>query len=172
MILEVAVALSLVSLASLVLCAFLLPYLVVRLPEDYFARVRRKPPWTQRSVGDRLFSVARTLVGLVLVVTGLFLVVLPGQGLLTILMGIVVAEFPGKFRLERRLVARPGIRRGLDAIRRSFGQPPLLHAPVDTDARGPDEANVDAIREDIHAIDEDGLEKRRVDDRNDPPRAR
>ena len=53
------------------------------------------------------------------------MLVLPGQGLLTILIGLLLLEFPGKRALERRLVARPGIKTFLDRIRARRGKPPL-----------------------------------------------
>lgn len=127
--LEAAVALSVFSLASLLFCALLLPILVVRMPQDYFDRPQRHPPWRSRSTFQKVVSVVRTLVGLALVGAGIVMLVLPGQGLLTILMGVVIAEFPGKFRLEARLVRHPGVRRTLDRIRARFDRPPLRMAP-------------------------------------------
>ena len=124
---EILYVLSIISAVSLVVCLGLLPWLVVRLPEDYFARVRRDPEWVDRSLARKLLSIVRCLVGLTFVFVGAILVLLPGQGLLTILVGVLVAEFPGKFRLERNLARRPGVRAALDRIRAAFGRPPLRH---------------------------------------------
>jgi hypothetical protein len=124
---EILYVLSIVSAVSLVLCLGLLPWLVVRLPEDYFARERRDPLWADRSLARKLLSIFRCLIGLAFVIIGALLVLLPGQGLLTILVGVLVAEFPGKFRLERNLARRPGVRSALDRIRAAFDHPPLRH---------------------------------------------
>ena len=123
-----ALVLSAVSIASVVVCLVMLPWIVVRLPEDYFAHERRDPPWSERSVRRRVVSVVRTLVGAVFVCVGIVLLFLPGQGLLMILVGLLVAEFPGKYAVERQLARRPAIRRSIDAIRRRAGRPPLRHA--------------------------------------------
>lgn len=124
---ETLYLLSIISVVSLVVCLGLLPWLVVRLPEDYFARERRDPDWADRSLARKLLSILRCLVGLAFVIVGALLVLLPGQGLLTILVGVLVAEFPGKFRLERNLARRPGVRAALDRIRAAFDHPPLRH---------------------------------------------
>ena len=41
----------------------------------------------------------RNAVGLVLVTAGLAMLVLPGQGIITLLVGIILMDFPGKHRL-------------------------------------------------------------------------
>lgn len=124
---ELAFALSVLSLASLVVCALLLPFVVVRLPVDYFARPAREARWSEWGWLRKLISIVRCAVGGLFVVAGIVLLVLPGQGLLMILVGVLVAEFPGKFRLERGLARRKAIRSSLDGIRRLFGSPPLHH---------------------------------------------
>jgi hypothetical protein len=53
------------------------------------------------------------------------MLVLPGQGLLTILMGLALTNFPGKYTLERRLVRLPSVAGGLNRIRALAGKPEL-----------------------------------------------
>ncbi len=50
------------------------------------------------------------------------MLVTPGQGLLTLLIGLLLLNFPGKYRLERWLVRRPGVLRTLNWVRRRRGQ--------------------------------------------------
>lgn len=94
---------------------------IVRMPTDYFVggkgSVRAHWVWV----------LLRNLLGAVLVAAGVVLAIpgVPGQGLLMILVGIVLLDIPGKHALERRLVARPGIRSALDRIRARFGKPPF-----------------------------------------------
>ena len=85
------------------------------------------------SVDDGLVSllagsaalVLRNAVGWVFVVAGIAMLVLPGQGLLSILAGLVLIDFPGKHRLERRLLGSPGVRRAMNWLRRRAGKPPF-----------------------------------------------
>jgi hypothetical protein len=71
--------------------------------------------------------VAKNLMGLVLILLGLVMALpgIPGQGLLTVIIGITVLDFPGKRRIESRLMARPRIRRTVNRVRARFNRPPL-----------------------------------------------
>jgi hypothetical protein len=53
------------------------------------------------------------------------MLVLPGQGILTIATGLLLMDYPGKFRLERRIVATPMVLKGLNWLRAKANQPPL-----------------------------------------------
>ena len=48
-----------------------------------------------------------------------------GQGLLTLLVGLLLMNFPGKYQLERWLVGRPGVLAALDWLRQRKGEPPF-----------------------------------------------
>lgn len=113
------------SIASLVLAAVLLPIVVVRLPADYFVREHRIGHG-RRGWVDWLWHLGKNALGGVFVLAGLAMLVLPGQGLLTILIGLLMMDFPGKRRFERRLVGRPVILRQINRLRERRGRPPLV----------------------------------------------
>ncbi len=113
------------SIVSLVLAALLLPVLVVRLPADYFVAARGDLA-QRRGVVDRIGHVGKNLLGVAFVLAGIAMLLLPGQGLLTILMGLLMVDFPGKRALERRIVRRPAILRAMNRLRERRGKPPLL----------------------------------------------
>jgi len=69
--------------------------------------------------------VVKNVVGWLLVGAGVAMLVLPGQGILTLLVGLTLVNFPGKRDLELWLVRRVPVRRALDWIRRRAGRPPL-----------------------------------------------
>jgi hypothetical protein len=50
----------------------------------------------------------------------------PGPGVLTVLLGVMLLDFPGKRALELKLVSRAQVRRGIDRVRKRFDKPPLL----------------------------------------------
>ncbi|HEY6478335.1 MAG TPA: hypothetical protein VI456_17280 [Polyangia bacterium] len=81
----------------------------------------------QHLVVRALGLVGRNLGGAVLVVLGAIMAVpgVPGQGLLTMLIGLTLLSFPGKRRLERRLVRMPPVLRGINRLRARFARPPL-----------------------------------------------
>lgn len=112
------------SLVLAVATVLLLPVVVVRMPADYFLASRsdlagRRGPllWIEH--------VVRNLVGVVLVVAGIAMLLLPGQGLLTILIGALLVDFPGKRRLERWLVGKPRVLTFLNRMRARHGRLPL-----------------------------------------------
>ena len=99
--------------------------LIVRLPADYFAhgkRPTRAPGHARRGV---LVKVGRNILGAVLVLTGLVMLALPGQGVLTVLVGIMLLDVPGKYRLEKWIVSRGKVLRGMNWLRQKRGKEPL-----------------------------------------------
>ena len=107
------------------------PWVVTRLPHDYFSREARAT-WRETD-GEPVFALvlglAKNLLGAVLVLMGLVMLVTPGQGLLTLLAGLLLMNFPGKYRLERWLVQRPGVLRALNWLRRRQGHVPFDRPP-------------------------------------------
>ena len=104
-----------------------IPILLVRLPVDYFDE-RQPRVWLQGYPAVIRIStfVIKNLVGVVFVVAGIAMLVLPGQGILAILIGLSFVDFPGKRRLERSLLGRPMVLHAINSIRTRFGKPPLV----------------------------------------------
>ncbi|MDO6459221.1 PGPGW domain-containing protein [Granulosicoccaceae sp. 1_MG-2023] len=102
-----------------------IPWLVARLPQNYFTDTNRHKHRAPRSLGESLLILGKNTIGALLVLAGIAMLVLPGQGLLCILIGLSLTNFPGKFKLERRLIRTPAIYRALNWIRDRRGQPPL-----------------------------------------------
>ena len=124
--------LGLTSLALLLASVVIFPLVVAHLPRDYFVRDRRAPArrTRRRPVLWVFLTVLKNITGFVLILAGLAMLVLPGQGILTILMGLALTNFPGKYRLERWLVQRPAVGRGLNRIREFAGKD-RLEIPTD-----------------------------------------
>jgi archaellum biogenesis protein FlaJ (TadC family) len=122
-----------IGVVSLVLTVLALPVIILRLPADYFAQDRRIP--VRRAAGHPvvawLASAAKNLVGIALIALGAIMLFVPGQGLLTMLIGILLTNFPGKYRLERRIVRRPAVLRTLNRIRSRGKREPLQPPPAD-----------------------------------------
>lgn len=138
---EIALALSVVSVLSIVVGLVLLPIVVVRLDEDHFTHDPGGERWQARSLGRRVWAIVRTAIGIVLVLAGIVLLFLPGQGVLTIVAGLLIAEYPGKYRVERAVVRRPRVLSALNAIRRRFERPPLRLDGADGEDRGEGEGD-------------------------------
>src|SRR5215813_6774687 len=107
-----------------------LPLVVARLPADYFRREHHATRPHTRSVALRLVGLfGKNLLGVVLVCTGVAMLVFPGQGILTMLIGLMLINFPGKRTLEQRLVRQPTVLRALNWMRAKAHQPPLELPP-------------------------------------------
>ena len=107
----------------------LVSYLLVRLPVTYFQHSHPREFWTDRRRTTRWAGlVGKNILGLIFVALGIIMSVpgVPGQGILTILLGVMLLDFPGKRRLEYKLVSRPKVFRTINQLRERFGRPPLL----------------------------------------------
>jgi hypothetical protein len=111
------VVMLLVSLAMFVGSLVAVPIALVRLPPDYFAR-----PHARHALGVRIM---RDIVGAVVLALGIIMLVLPGQGMLTILVGVGILDLPWKQRLARRIMRNDKLRHAVDRLRERGGKPPL-----------------------------------------------
>jgi hypothetical protein len=111
----------------LILTAIGIPFAIVRLPEDYLVNDGQagwldKQPAVVRW-GLRIF---KNLLGVVLVILGIVMLVLPGQGILSIVLGLSLVDFPGRHALQCKLIRRPKVIDSINWIRRKFQRPPLI----------------------------------------------
>lgn len=74
-----------------------------------------------------MLAVLRNLVGGVVLVMGLIMIVpmVPGPGLVFILLGLSLVTFPGKRRLEMRLLRVPSVNHFINRLRARFERPPF-----------------------------------------------
>jgi hypothetical protein len=111
--------------------------MVVWIPPDHFTDRRGQPdPKAQKRTFLRwTVLVVRNTFGAVLVVLGavMALPLVPGPGLVFILVGFSLTDFPGKRRVERRLLGVPSVIRFINEVRSRFGRAPLLLDDPDAD---------------------------------------
>lgn len=115
------------SLVTLVITLIVIPVLVIQIPVDYFQRRRRNPEGYQgRYPVIRLLLLAlKNILGIIFVVAGFAMLLLPGQGIITILIGIMLLNFPGKLELERRIVQQAPVLRAINWMRAQANRPAL-----------------------------------------------
>lgn len=125
--------LGIASLLTFFISLALIPWLISRLPVDYFVRPHpfRHPFSTGSGLLFPLWFVLRNIAGVVVLVAGIAMLFLPGQGILTIILGIALMSFPGKYRLLFALTTKPSIQHSLDWIRTKTGHPKFVwHSEV------------------------------------------
>ena len=124
-----AVLATLLFVATLLISFAVALIILIRLPSDYFCTPRTG---NARHAGHGLFFsvgiVLKNLLGVVLIIIGVILSVpgLPRQGLLTVLAGLFLLDFPGKRNLLYKLVSRPLLLQAINRLRMKFSQPPLV----------------------------------------------
>jgi len=103
--------------------------IIKKLPSDCFVNYEkcRAGVWgRQPSRFGTLLKLLRTIIGTVLILLGIAMLVLPGQGLLTIVIGLMLLDFPAKEKLLRKSLSYPSVRKGLNALRRLLGEEPFI----------------------------------------------
>ena len=102
--------------------------ILVKLPANHFSKNRKTKFWSgQHPARHAAKVVGKNVAGVLLVALGVVLSIpgVPGQGLLTILLGIMLLDFPGRDRLEQKLLSKPGIVNTINGLRERFGKRPL-----------------------------------------------
>jgi hypothetical protein len=101
---------------------------ILQLREDHFHLENSprsnalRPLWKRNLLflGKNILGVSLVILGLVMSLPGV-----PGQGLLTMFIGMVLVDFPGKRNIERRIISRPAILDGCNRLRLRFGKKPF-----------------------------------------------
>jgi hypothetical protein len=120
---------GLFSLIMMVATILTVPLIIVRLPAQFLNE--EKDPLTAIAQPWRwLYRVVKNLVGAALLLAGLAMLILPGQGLLTLVIALGLMDFPGKRRLSRRFIGQQRVLRAINRLRARAHQAPLA-APAD-----------------------------------------
>ena len=115
-------------LISLLISFGAIVLVLVNIPADYFSPHHTRQFLTGRSKPIRWTAlILKNILGAFLVGLGVVLSLpgVPGQGFLTILLGLIMLDIPGKRPLEAKIVARPTILAAANKIRARFDKPPL-----------------------------------------------
>lgn len=127
---EMLIWLTALSMVFFVGTLIAIPFILVRLPADYFD-VRVPRTWMEdHHPVLRLFGhVVKNVAGAIFVFAGFLMLFLPGQGILTMLIGISMLDFPGKRKIEATLIGQPTVLSVINGMRQKFNKPPLRLAP-------------------------------------------
>lgn len=126
---------GLASAGMLLISAMLIPVLIVRLPADFYSENNhRRRLFESRPLVRILFLTLKNLLGAVLLIAGIAMLVLPGQGILTILAALALLDFPGKRALELRILHRPSVLKSINWLRLRAGRRPLFVEHPENDA--------------------------------------
>jgi Putative transmembrane protein (PGPGW) len=127
---DVLIGLTVASAIGFVGSLIAIPMILVRLPADYFdTRTPRHWMKDHHPVLRLSGLIVKNIVGIVFLLAGFAMLFLPGQGVLTMLIGISLMDFPKKRELEAKMVGQPTVLGVINSMRQKFGKPPLTLAP-------------------------------------------
>jgi len=116
-----------VSVVMFVGSLIALPIVVARIPADYFTHRRKLlARWRDTHPVLRIaMLIAKNVIGAIMILAGMAMLILPGQGILAILVGLILVDIPGRRKLELWVAQRQHVRKALNWLRRKVDQPPL-----------------------------------------------
>jgi hypothetical protein len=127
---EVLIGLTVASVVGFIGTLIAIPMILVRLPADYFdTRTTRHWMKDHHPLLRLLGLVVKNVVGVVLLLAGFAMLFLPGQGVLTMLIGISLMDFPRKRELEAKMIGQPTLLGVINTMRHKYDKPPLTLAP-------------------------------------------
>jgi hypothetical protein len=102
---------------------------MVKIPENYFSSHYVQDflpgsPWIVRwgaVIAKNVFGIFLIGLGIILSLPGV-----PGQGILTILLGLIMMDIPGKRPLEAWIIKRPAVLSAVNNFRARYNKPPLV----------------------------------------------
>ncbi|MDR4515223.1 PGPGW domain-containing protein [Nitrosomonas sp.] len=123
---EVLIHLTIISLISFIASLAIIPVILIRLPHDYFDISVPRHWMKNHHPILRIFGlIAKNILGGIFLLAGFIMLFLPGQGILTMLIGLSFIDFPRKRLLEARIIEQPMILRTINTMRQRYKKPPL-----------------------------------------------
>lgn len=125
---EIGLGVSL-FLVSLAVSFGAIAVVMVKIPANYFSSHYQHDflpdsPFLVRwgaVILKNIFGIFLILLGIVLSLPGV-----PGQGILTILLGLIMVDIPGKRPIEARIIKRPAVLAAINNLRARYGKPELV----------------------------------------------
>lgn len=118
----------LVVAVTFVVATGIVSFVVVKLPATYFHPDHDREILKDKSPAVRWAGIiGKNLAGVILVVLGVLMSLpgIPGPGLVTILFGVMLVDFPGRRTLEHKIVSRPSVQKTINNLRKRFGKKPI-----------------------------------------------
>ncbi len=116
-----------ISFLSFFASLLIFPWIISRLKEDYFLQLHtHKKRKDEHPLVFLLLRLLRYLLGAILLTAGILMLFLPGQGLLTIILGLSLLDFPGKQKVIDWLLRKKFLQTALNWIRAKEHKKPFL----------------------------------------------
>ena len=113
------------SLIIFIFSLLTIKWLVALIPSDYFIKKNNSKFRSDYPIFWLTSIIIKNLVGYTLIVGGILMLVLPGQGLFTIFIGLMLSNYPGKFYIERKFIAIPSVLKTINWLRKKSNTPSI-----------------------------------------------
>ena len=100
--------------------------LVSLIPSDYFINRKDSKFKLNYPAAWIVSIIIKNIFGYILILGGILMLVLPGQGLITIFIGLMLSNYPGKYSIEKKIIATPKILKSINWLRKKSNEPPLI----------------------------------------------
>ena len=71
------------------------------------------------------FILLKNILGIIFIIAGVVMLILPGQGILMIVAGLLFVDFPYKYKVESWIIKHPVVLRSINRLRVKAKQSPL-----------------------------------------------
>jgi len=117
--------LATISLFVFIFSLVSIKWLVALIPTDYFVKKNISKSKKSYSLLWLMSIIVKNIIGYTLILGGILMLVLPGQGLFTILMGLILSNYPGKYTIEKKIISIPSILKTINWLRKKSNKPRL-----------------------------------------------
>ncbi|MDA0949731.1 MAG: hypothetical protein O3A64_03290, partial [Proteobacteria bacterium] len=114
-----------ISLFIFLFSLLTIKWLVALIPEDYFINRKISKVRSNNPALWYIVLIVKNMIGYSLVLGGIMMLVLPGQGVFTIIIGLMLSNYPGKYAIEKKFIAIPSILKSINWLRNKSNKPPL-----------------------------------------------
>lgn len=116
---------TIITISTFIGSIVIIPLVIINLSPEYF-RERHHSMYQYKHPLIRYFVLfLKNILGYILLILGFIMLFIPGQGLLSITLGLFLINFPGKKKLERKFFSYPKINHVINTIRRKAGKEPI-----------------------------------------------
>lgn len=122
---DLIIWLGLISMVIFFFSLLSIKWLVGMIPEDYFIRNGASKTKSNNPVLWYFVVIFKNLFGYTLIFGGIMMLILPGQGLFTIIIGLLLSNYPGKYKIEKKVIAIPSVLRSINWLRKKTNKPPI-----------------------------------------------
>ena len=118
--------LSLLSFLIFIFSLVSIKWLVALIPSDYFVSKKDTKFKSEYPFIWLISMIIKNIIGYVLIIGGVLMLLLPGQGLFTIFIGLMMSNYPGKYYIEKKFIAIPSILKTINWLRKQSNKEPII----------------------------------------------